>query len=559
MAALALVAGGVVLGVALPRGNPVDRVLHRLAGLRRDLAAREVVAERSIAAEIIETGLIPLELHRLPVGRFAGGGGAIAVVGREILLATPKGKLAVIEPAGDARYALRLLPATVPMNIAGLEASAFASDPQFNIAYFRTLDLLPVREAGGSLSLYVSHHRFADGCVQLVVSRAPVGEGTAGLTVDGSRWEDVFVASPCIAMKGAGHPFAGHQSGGRLVLRPDGHLLLSVGDFEFDGVNAPGKVSMDPATQLGKILEIDPVTRAVGIYAAGFRNPQGLLLAADGRLWETEHGPHGGDELNEVQRGGNYGWPEVSYGVQYGFPSRPWPSNPVQGRHEGYAKPVYAFVPSIGISNLLEADAREFPEWAGDLLVTSLKDSSLWRLRREEGRVVYAERIFLKERLRDIQALPGGKLAILTDNLDLLLVGRRRTAGPGALAPAITLAGLDQSGRLMQGESDLDPIEGLGPDFGRKLFRSRCAGCHGEGGQAGAAPTLTGVVGRRVGSVPGFGYSAELAGDGGTWTRERLLAFLSEPRSSFPGTAMPEVVLPYRSYESIVEYLEETD
>ncbi|MBN8280772.1 MAG: PQQ-dependent sugar dehydrogenase, partial [Gammaproteobacteria bacterium] len=532
LAALALVAGGVVLGVALPRGNPVDRVLHRLAGMRRDLAALEVVAERNVPAEIIETGLVPLELHRLPVGRFAGGGGAIAVVGRDILLATPKGKLAVIEPAGDARYALRLLPATVPMNLAGLEASAFATDPQFNSAYYRTLDLLPVRAADGSLRLYVSHHRFADNCIQMVVSRAPVAEGP-GLTVDGSRWEDVFVASPCIAMKGAGHPFAGHQSGGRLVLRPDGHLLVSIGDFEFDGENAPGKTSMDLATHLGKILEIDPGSRAVSTYASGFRNPQGLLLAADGHLWETEHGPHGGDELNDVQQGGNYGWPEVSYGVQYGFPSRPWPSNPVQGRHEGYAKPAFAFLPSIGISNLVEADAAEFPEWAGDLLVTSLKDSSLWRLRLEEGRVVYTERIFLKERLRDIQVLPGGKLAILTDNLDLLLIGRRRTAGPGTLAPAVTVAGLDQTGQLMQGESDLDPVEGLGPEFGRKLFRSRCAGCHGEGGQAGTAPTLAGVVGRRVGSLPGFAYSAELAGAGGTWTRERLLAFLSEPRTSF--------------------------
>jgi glucose/arabinose dehydrogenase len=114
----------------------------------------------------------------------------------------------------------------------------------------------------------------------------------------------------------------------------------------------------------GKVVAIDLVTKAARIIASGLRNPQGLLAARDGTIWLTEHGPQGGDEINIVREGANYGWPYVTYCTEYGWrPLRNWPLNPVQGRHDGYERPAFVFVPSIGISNLIQPDSREFPLW----------------------------------------------------------------------------------------------------------------------------------------------------------------------------------------------------
>ena len=267
---------------------------------------------------------------------------------------------------------------------------------------------------------------------------------------------------------------------------------MTVGDHEFDGVNDPRRVSMDPQTELGKAIEIDLDTRAVSIFATGLRNPQGLLISSDGVIWETEHGPHGGDELNVLQPGLNYGWPEVSYGVNYGFPRRPWPANPVQGSHDGFTKPMFAFMPSIGISNLVEANGSEFPLWKGDLLVTSLKDSAIQRLRREADRIVYSERIPLGERLRDIQVLPNGQLVILTDAANLIIVRQRTNAAgvAGAAQPAITVSGYGALGKVFAEESLSAAMLDTDADSGRKVFNARCAGCHALAAGPGIGPPL---------------------------------------------------------------------
>ena len=152
--------------------------------------------------------------------------------------------------------------------------------------------------------------------------------------------------------------------------------MVTVGDHKFDGVNNPFRAPMDPQTHLGKAVEINLDTKTATIFSSGLRNPQGLTISTDGLIWETEHGPQGGDELNVLQRGNNYGWPEVTYGVDHG--KVPWPLNQVQGRHDKYTKPAYAFVPSIAISSLIETYSDEFPLWKGDLLVTSLKDLAIW-------------------------------------------------------------------------------------------------------------------------------------------------------------------------------------
>ena len=124
-------------------------------------------------------------------------------------------------------------------------------------------------------------------------------------------------------------------------------ILVSVGDHQFDGFYDSQAVAMDPASDLGKLVEVNIKTGASRHFAVGLRNPQGLAIAPDGRIWETEHGPQGGDEVNLMMEGRNYGWPIVTYGMAFGNPPKNWPANPKAGSHDGYTRPRYAFVPSI--------------------------------------------------------------------------------------------------------------------------------------------------------------------------------------------------------------------
>lgn len=118
----------------------------------------------------------------------------------------------------------------------------------------------------------------------------------------------------------------------------------------------------------------------------------------------------------------NYGWPYVTHGIQYG--NRKWPYNEIQGRHEAYEKPVYSWIPAIGISNLIISDSRYFPLWRDDLLIASLITQSLYRARLNQGHVMYVEKIEFGARIRDLTQMPDGRIALLTDDANILFLQR---------------------------------------------------------------------------------------------------------------------------------------
>lgn len=173
----------------------------------------------------------------------------------------------------------------------------------------------------------------------------------------------------------------------------------------------------------GKLLRIHTDTGAAEIIARGLRNAQGLARDGDGNLWETEHGPQGGDELNLLEPHANYGWPRVSFGVGYGRRTHRRPAERL-GRHDGFARPVFAWVPSIGISSMVVNDERFFPLWGDDLLIGSLRQRSLYRVRRHGGRVSYVERIDVGLRIRDIAQLADGRIALLSTDGRVLFLSR---------------------------------------------------------------------------------------------------------------------------------------
>jgi cytochrome c2 len=290
------------------------------------------------------------------------------------------------------------------------------------------------------------------------------------------------------------------------------------------------------------------------MFAVGVRNPQGLVVMRDGRIFDTEHGPQGGDEINLIHDGGNYGWPLATYGMNYGYPRRAWPLAISQGDHAGpFEKPVFVFTPSIGISNLVEADPKEFPLWQSDAILGSLRGSTLYHLRLEGDRVRYVEPIYSRPgvRFRDLTATAEGGFAALT-NVGTLMIWRNaelHTQDPRS----VTVAGF---GKLPPPFPEEVPPPNLTPaQRGKELFAVQCSNCHSPGKDLGPGPPLGGIVGRQVGSAEGFGYSPALANNKSVWTEALLLDFLSEPSRQFKGTVMPPPSVDWLEYPNLVAYL----
>ena len=237
-------------------------------------------------------------------------------------------------------------------------------------------------------------------------------------------------------------------------------------------------------------------------------------MTTSGALLSTEHGPNGGDELNQIFDGGNYGWPIVTLGTEYG--RYDWPSTEVVGKHDGYQVPMFAWVPSVAVSSLLQV--RGFDKrWDGDLLVASLKGQSLFRLRVDRSNILYSEPIWIGQRVRDIAQLLDGTIALWTDDTELQLIS------------------VDQK-KLEQNKRN--------PVLASITLAGACMYCHhfGSTGPTDFAPSLTNVMGRNIGS-DNFRYSAALRSKEGTWTEKSLREFISNPNEFATGTAMPNLHL----------------
>lgn len=180
----------------------------------------------------------------------------------------------------------------------------------------------------------------------------------------------------------------------------------------------------------GKVPEDNPFVKESGGYASiwsyGHRNPQGLVFGLDGRLWETEHGPRGGDELNEVLKGRNYGWPVVSFGINYdGRPFKtPWPDGKfADGGDDDIVMPVDRWMPSVaacGLDVVRAGPAGEaFPEWKGDLVAGGLAGQTVDRIRIRDGKVTEREEIVHGlGRVRDVVCGPDGAVYVVLNGPD---------------------------------------------------------------------------------------------------------------------------------------------
>ncbi|HVW74120.1 MAG TPA: PQQ-dependent sugar dehydrogenase [Rhizomicrobium sp.] len=222
------------------------------------------------------------------------------------------------------------------------------------------------------------------------------------------------------------------KQGGRIAFAKDGTLFMTVGDR--DGNK---KADYDQAlaqkldNDVGKIIHLtrdgapapdNPFLNKPGvrpeIWAYGIRSPEGLAFAPDGTLWETEHGPRGGDELNRIQKGRNYGWPLITHGIDY-------PGGPIadgQAAKPGLEQPVYYWDPVIAPSGLAVYHGKLFPQWNGNLLAGGLRGMGVYRLTLKNKKVVSEEPLLsdLRTRIRDVRVGPDGAVYVLTEQKALL-------------------------------------------------------------------------------------------------------------------------------------------
>jgi len=220
----------------------------------------------------------------------------------------------------------------------------------------------------------------------------------------------------------------GRHFGGRIVFDRAGFVYLTLGDRgEMARAQKPGDHagSVIRLHDDGRVPKDNPFVGKPGWkpekYTLGNRNMQGAALhPATGMLWTHEHGPQGGDEINVIRAGVNYGWPVITYGVNYGIGTKIG-----EGTHkEGMAQPLYYWVPSIAPSGMAFYTGDRLAGWKGDLFVGALKDQSLVRLRLEGEKVVHEERLLngVLGRIRDVRAGPDEYLYLLTDYSDGELV-----------------------------------------------------------------------------------------------------------------------------------------
>jgi glucose/arabinose dehydrogenase len=274
------------------------------------------------------------------------------------------------------------------------------------------LDVILDRGFAQNRTIYFSYAEPFDGGGRTAVARARLETGET------PRLTDVKVI-----YRQHGPASRGLHYGSRIAQAADGNLFITNGEHFADRDMAQ---TLD--NHLGKIVRVTPDGEApkdnpfVGkqsarpeIWSYGHRNPQGLALnPADGSLWEQEHGARGGDEINLIKPGANYGWPQVSHGVNYDGS----PVGTGRAQMAGVTDPLWHWTPSIAPSGMTFYTGDLFPQWKGSLFNGALKFQLLSRLEIKDGKVVREERLLqgLNERIRDVRQGPDGALYLVTDN-----------------------------------------------------------------------------------------------------------------------------------------------
>jgi glucose/arabinose dehydrogenase len=287
-----------------------------------------------------------------------------------------------------------------------------------------------IREIGQGGLMGIALHPDFNNNKLVYLAYAGEADGNSGTEVLRGRLEEMSLVDVETVFKALPKRRGGAHFGSRLVFAPDGTLFISLGDRGAGPSAGKDQPAQKLDSHLGSLIRINddgsipednpfinhPNARPE-IYTYGNRNMQGMALNPEtGGIWTHEHGPQGGDEVNIMRPGVNYGWPVITYGVNYGIGTKIG-----EGTHkEGMEQPVYKWAPSIAPSGMMFYNGEKFPEWKGDLFVGSLKFNLLARLELNGDSVVDEERLLtgIYGRIRDIVQGPDDYIYLLTDASD---------------------------------------------------------------------------------------------------------------------------------------------
>jgi len=344
----------------------------------------------SLAAEVVRTQAHDVRVVRVVTSLEHPWGMAFLPDGRMLVTERP-GRLRLVENG-------KLL----PQPVAGLPAIA--------------------EHGQGGLLDVALHPKFAEnGWVYL--SYAARGEGGVGTEVARGKLEGNRLTNMQVIFRQQPKLGGGRHFGSRLVFDRKGYLYITLGDRGDDDRAQRLDQLVGKVVRLkddGGIPDDNPFVNRTGarpeIFTLGNRNVQGAALHPEtGLLWAHEHGPQGGDEVNVLRAGVNYGWPVITYGVQYVTGMKIGEGT----QREGMAQPLWKWVPSIAPSGMAFYTGDKFPKWKGDLFVGALKYQLVARLRLDGEKVVSEERMLEGiGRVRDVRAGPDGYLYLLTDARD---------------------------------------------------------------------------------------------------------------------------------------------
>lgn len=475
--------------------------------------------------DVIDTSFLRLRgtVYAMPNSDFQNGG-ALASWNDEVLVMHKSGRVHYLE--GDE--GLVVADMAPPDN--GKEGYVrLANSPKYagrparvDALRYNDLEFIEDGERRGFLISYTYIDEAAE-CYRTRINFAPVGSDIASIrdvSISPEDWDLVWESNPCLPFNETAELLLAYMAGGRMAYKAPGLLYLGHGEYHADGIYRADAGIQDPDTDYGKTIEIDLNAGTSRVYSIGHRNLQGVTLDKQGRLWTTEHGMRGGDELNLIVDNENYGWPEENLGTLYSGLPAPSPSGP--GRHEVYKAPAFAWLPSAAVSSMALVDG--FHEtWDGDLLIGTLKTRKLFRVRVQGDRVIYLEEIVIGQRVRDVMQIGDDKIALWLDTLELVMFEIEERADP--------LAGLEEK-LLDAGVSQEHAVAAVETLVG-------CNECHSyEPNINGAGPSLGGVGGRVIASTGFANYSDALKSVSGSWTEENLIAYLSDPEGFAGETGM---------------------